>query len=207
MLTIIRGFDVCRALAMRYPKRCLAVHTTNPVFAAPTVKKKPLLWIKYQLAKLTQAKVPALSFGYLPSELITEPVAQTQSAPGGRPLGPAMHQLFSLRPQTLAFSLCDSPVGLLAVLLDLVATQGSASSLTARPISPFLDPGELEMQDREYEAAGHERTRSGKTAMASQNGGTGETVLKDRRPWSPSDILNWTMMYVACPCSAVVFES
>jgi pimeloyl-ACP methyl ester carboxylesterase len=180
------GFDVARALAVKEPKRVLGVHTWNPTFSAPTVKGQLMGWVKWQVAKLTGARFPSLSFGYLPSE-VAVPTAQDQSTAGGRPLGPAMHRLFSLRPQTLAFSLCDSPIGLLAVLLDLVATQGSGSSVNARPRSPFLDPGELEMQDREYEAARNEHVRSDNTVKASQGGTT----------WSSTDILNWTMMYVA----------
>ncbi|KZM28679.1 hypothetical protein ST47_g174 [Ascochyta rabiei] len=55
------GFEICRALAIREPKRCLAVHTCNPQFNAPTVKDQPLLWVKWHLARLTKAK-------YLPSD-------------------------------------------------------------------------------------------------------------------------------------------
>lgn len=172
---------------MREPERCLAVHTCNPVFSAPVARKQPLLWAKWQLAKLTRAKYTALSFGYLPSELAA-PTQEAQSTSNGQPLGPTMHQLFSLRPQTLAYSLCDSPVGLLAVLLDLVATQGPGSILNSRPRSPFLDPGELEMQDRERGGAGHERVRSDETVKAPH------AVGAERRTWSPMDILDWTMM-------------
>lgn len=206
-LTVPRGFRICHALAMRYPKKCLAVHTTNPVFAAPTMKRRPMLWLKYQLARLTKAKYPTTSFGYLPSEVNSVLTTQTDTAPGGRLVGTAMHQLFSLRPQTLAFSLCDSPVGLLAVMLDLVSTRNLGSSMNPRPRSPFLDPGELEMQDRECEAAGHERVRSDETVKASHNGGRGEDKLGDRRSWSSRDVLNWTMMYVACTFSAAITDT
>ncbi|KAF2626283.1 alpha/beta-hydrolase [Macroventuria anomochaeta] len=150
------GFDVARALAVRESERVLGVFTWNPVFCAPTVRGKPWEWVKWHLARLTGARWASLSFGYVPSE-VDLPAVQGRGTVGGWPLGPVMHQLFSMRPQTLAFSLCDSPVGLLAVLLDLVATQGPGPLLSIRPRSPFLDPGELEMQDREYEAAGHER--------------------------------------------------
>ena len=179
------GFDVARALAIRVCERVVGVHTWNPQFEEPRVKGQVRAWVKWQVARLTGARWGAMSFGYVPSE-VAAPADKSQSTAVGRPLGPTMHQLFSLRPQTLAFSLCDSPVGLLAVLLDLVATQGTGSSLNARPRSPFLDPGELEMQDREYEAAGHERVRSDDTVKASQSGAS----------WSPTDILDWTMMYV-----------
>lgn len=188
------GFDIAKALAMRDKERVLGVHTWNPMFGEPKVREQPLLWAKWRLARLTKARWTALSFGYTPAEVVDRAVQEKDTA-AGRPMGPVMHQLFSLRPQTLAFSLCDSPVGLLAVLLDLIATQGPGSTLSARPRSPFLDPGELEMQGREYEAAGHERVRSDDTVKASQNGGTGgEIAPAERRSWSPTDILSWTMM-------------
>lgn len=187
------GFEVAKALAAKEPRRVLGLHTWNPVFAAPAIKTQPAAWVKWQLAKIIKARHPAVSFGYTPSEVAAPALLQDQSATVGRPLGPAMHQLFSLRPQTLAFSLCDSPVGLLAVLLDLVATQGPAAFLAVRPRSPFLDPGELEMQDRDYEAAGHERVRSDETVKA-PNRSVDESVKCGSRAWSPTDILNWTMM-------------
>ncbi|KAF1928294.1 alpha/beta-hydrolase [Didymella exigua CBS 183.55] len=186
------GFEVAKALALTEPGRVLGLHTWNPVFTAPAMRSQPTAWTKWQLARFTKARYPAVSFGYTPSEVTTSELLDQPTAIG-RPLGPAMHQLFSLRPQTLAFSLCDSPAGLLAVLLDLIATQGPASPLAVRPRSPFLDPGELEIQDREYEAAGHECVRSDHTARASLNGGAGKTA-GERRAWSPTDVLNWTMM-------------
>lgn len=177
------GFDLARALAGREPEKVLGVHTWNPRFEQPRLTKQFGAWAKWQVARLTGTRWAALSFGYVPSEVAASK-EHDQTTSVEKPLGLAMHQLCSLRPQTLAYSLCDSPVGLLAVLLDLVATQGAGSSPNARPRSPFLDPGELEMQDREYEAAGHERVRSDDTVKASSNG----------ESWTPTDILNWTMM-------------
>lgn len=198
------GFDVARALAVREPARVKGVFTWNPMFREPTLGEDWRAWVKWQIARVTGARYPRLSCGYTPSEVGQATEREENMKAGrpdkekkGRPLGPAMHQLFSLRPQTLAFSMCDSPVGLLAILLDLIATQGPASALAVRPRSPFLDPGELEMQDREYEAAGHERVRSDDTVKAGSNGRAGaESQLNERRVWTPTDILNWTMMYV-----------
>lgn len=185
------GFEVARTLARREPGRCRGVYTWNPVFRAPDLTRDMRAWAKWQVARATRARYPRLAFGYTPAEVGQRCAAV---AAEGRPLGPMVHQLFSMRPQTLAFSLCDSPVGLLAVLLDLVATQGPASSIGVRPRSPFLDPGELEMQDREYEAAGHERVRFDDAVKADQNGGAAESARAQRRPWTLTDILNWTMM-------------
>ncbi|KAF2851918.1 alpha/beta-hydrolase [Plenodomus tracheiphilus IPT5] len=147
------GFSICRALALDYPTHCLAVHTSNPSFPAPSLKKSKLRYVRYRIAKLTKAKIPMLSFGYTPTELYTPPNTR---GPGDindalqlhRPLGPTLHHLYSLRPQTLAFSLCDSPVGLLAALLDVIHTREVVQDpLASRSISPFLSPVELEMQE------------------------------------------------------------
>lgn len=188
------GFEVARALAVREKKRVRAVFTWNPVFERPRVRAHVGAWAKWQIARFTGAKWTVLSFGYVPAEVKKETIDNTESKDvRNRPMGPVLHQLLSARPQTLAFSLCDSPVGLLSVLLDVVGVQGTSSSLGARPRSPFLDPEELEIQDREYEAAGHERVRSDDTVKASQNGGT-LGGIHTAHPWSPTDILNWTMM-------------
>lgn len=202
------GFEVARALAMREKSRVRGLFTWNPVFERPQLGKEMGAWMKWQIARVTGAGWPALSFGYVPADVQDSEVkkAQGEDAMLSRPMGPVLHQLLSARPQTLAFSLCDSPVGLLAVLLDLVGTQGAGSPLGGRPRSPFLDPDELEMQDREYEAAGHERVRSDDTVKASQNGGVGgETAITDTQPWSPTDILSWTMMYVFDICFTHVY--
>jgi pimeloyl-ACP methyl ester carboxylesterase len=185
------GFSVARALALAEPDRVRGVFTWNAVFCAPSMQSGFAAWIKWRIARATRARFPLLAFGYTPAEVVDTGGGWEEER--GRPLGPVVQQLFSSRPQTLAFSLCDSPVGLLAVLLDLVATQRPTSSLAGRPRSPFLDPGELEMQDREYEAAGHERVRSDDTVKAS-NGGASDDASSSRRSWSPTDILNWTMM-------------
>lgn len=148
-----RGFSICRALAFNHPTRCLAVHTSNPSFPAPSFKRSRIAYLKYRVTKLTKAKIPMLSFGYTPSEISTPRSAQTSGTIKDalqlqRPLGPTLHHLYSLRPQTLAFSLCDSPMGLLAALLDVLHTREVVHDpLASRPISPFLSPVELEMQE------------------------------------------------------------
>jgi hypothetical protein len=195
------GFQVARALALKQGKGVVkGVFTWNPLFERPELGRGVKTWVQWQVARVTGAKWPSLSFGYVPSELQESGQNKTkgkdtkkEDVTAARLLGPVLHQLLSARPQTLAFSLCDSPVGLLAVLLDVIGVQGAGPSLGARPRSPFLDPEELELQDREYAAAGHERMRSDVTVKASQNGVGAQLSTQ---PWSPTDILNWTMMYV-----------
>lgn len=165
-------------------------------------------YLKYKLAKLTKAKIPLLSFGYLPTEVQAKPAEPTEDIKDAlqlhRPLGPALHQLYSLRPQTLAFSLCDSPVGLLAALLDVIHTrEPSHEALTSRSVSPFLSLVELEMQEANRGYAGvmvdiqeeDEEVCSTSTVRPAQTPGPGQGDAESRSYiWSPTEILNFTML-------------
>jgi hypothetical protein len=193
-----RGFSICRALAQRHPDHCLAVHTANPSFAKPTVKRSAMAFLKYKIAKVTKGKLPLLSFGYLPTELESRsqaehPSTTHESLYSDRQLGPTLHRLYSLRPQTLSFSLCDSPVGLLAALLDVIHTRVPAGSpLSSRSRSPFLSPVELEMQDNSLPR--HERIHSGSTDRPYPMSPGGNDREAKNYTWTPTEILNWTMM-------------
>lgn len=193
-----RGFSICRALAQQHPSHCLAVHTANPSFAKPTAKRTTMAFLKYNFAKLTKGKLPLLSFGYLPAELELRRANEDPSIPQNpfhpkQPLGTALHQLYSLRPQTLSFSLCDSPVGLLAGLLDVIHTRAPSSSpLTSRSRSPFLSPTELEVNNQAH--PGHDGSHL--SPVERPHGTTTREDGSEARghTWTPTEILNWTMM-------------
>ncbi|KAF1834099.1 alpha/beta-hydrolase [Decorospora gaudefroyi] len=185
------GFGICRVLALQYPQHCIAVHTANPAFNEPTYNRGPIHYLKYSVAKLTQAKTPWLSFGYVPSEVQTPDTSKDTAAKtkmyGGEALGPTLPRLYSLRPQTLAFSLCDSPVGLLAALLDVIHTRNvPPRPLSQRSRSPFLSPVELGMQDEQED--GDDEIPVGSRAINSHNG-DGRCYM-----WSPTEVLNFTML-------------
>jgi hypothetical protein len=198
-----RGFSICRALAMQFPDHCRAVHTANPAFEKPSRKKGVGAWMKYRVAKMTKGKWPALSFGYLPTELQervkdNDEVETHGSMYSDRPHGLTLHRLYSLRPQTLSFSLCDSPVGLLAALLDVIHTRvPSGSPLTSRSQSPFLSPVELEMEMQ----GANQNQNLGRldpiVERASEDDDSRNAEMdRDKRKytWTPTDILNWVMM-------------
>jgi hypothetical protein len=99
------------------------------------------------------------------------------------PLAPTLHRLYSLRPQTLAFSLCDSPVGLLAALLDVIHTRDLPMRPgTARSRSPFMSPVELGIWDEHDEEE--------------ENEGMRNWVGRDgkRYTWTSTELLNFTML-------------
>lgn len=77
-LTRLRGFSICRALALQNPQYCLAVHTTNPSFVKPTYKRGPLVYAKYRIAQLTRAKIAFLSLATRPQKFKETPNRSTQ---------------------------------------------------------------------------------------------------------------------------------
>jgi hypothetical protein len=206
-----RGFAICRALAMGYPERCRAVHTANPWFAEPKRKQGVAKYLKWKVAKVTRGKVPALNFGYLPDEVAAVKrqgsSSGTEESYSDRPLDltQTLHRLYSLRPQTLSFSLCDSPVGLLAALLDVIHTRVPAGEeMGSRSRSPFLSPVEMEMEMEMQEGVRHGE-------------GAPERSVKEREQedrnyvWSPtcSGYLVSFILYavnVAVACCVVVWE-
>ncbi|OMP85233.1 Juvenile hormone epoxide hydrolase [Diplodia seriata] len=154
-----RGFTVCRALALQHgPDSCVAIHAANPAsfFLPPSLQNTPLEWLKYQLARMTGARISGLSFDYVPADF--DNVSRPAAAIGGKTKvvdeetagQPELHMngeptsngdvdmgettCTASRPQTLAFALCDSPVGLLAHTLDVLGpclAMGRAGYLSA----------------------------------------------------------------------------
>jgi hypothetical protein len=141
-----------------------------------------------------------VNFGYVPKELESQPQdidTHKESLYSDRPLGSALHRLYSLRPQTFSYSLCDSPVGLLAALLDVIHTRAPSNSpLTSRSRSPFLSPIELEMQDSNQDQSNtNKRIPSGSAERPEHPMSPRQSEVEARNyTWSPTEILNWTMM-------------
>jgi hypothetical protein len=198
-----RGFNICRALALGHAQNCVAVHTANPSFLEPTLKRCPMVYLKHRIARWTRAR--CLSFGYTPSEVQDHPVPSVSTTPkhaashDHNPVGPTLAPLYALRPQTLSFSLCDSPIGLLAGLLDVIHTRQpptSTSPVTSRSRSPFLSPVELEMEEAQGACAGNQdEIQPGPTRQATPPFSPRETELNARiYTWSPTEVLNWTML-------------
>ncbi|KAF2021294.1 alpha/beta-hydrolase [Aaosphaeria arxii CBS 175.79] len=198
------GFNICRAVAINHPRHCLAVHTCNPAFAEPNFKRSPSAWAKYRVAKWTKARIAALSFGYVPSELLPTETADSWDqgnhpssllgSSNSRGGGATLTSLYALRPQTLAFSLCDSPIGLLACLLDIIHRRTPSDSHPApRSRSPFLSPSELELQDGEaHSAANGSHTPTDRTTERTHHDDS--DLLTKTSSWSPTEMLNWTML-------------
>lgn len=133
MLTFDRGFKICRAIALRHPQSCIAIHTVGPEVPAPRFGSFTFSWLKYHLARLTYTLTGRPGFGYTPEDLsLTGLSLHQQEARGATPpVTPTVLQLQSERPQTISYALTDSPAGLLAYLFDLIRTP---SPTTARQV-------------------------------------------------------------------------
>jgi hypothetical protein len=224
---------------MYYPKNIAAVYTSHaPDLPAPQALKHKDAWLKYQIAKITGARFPWLSFGYTSSDFgaaeMTIADAEDESARRARarlserpPLGqqedielggqpapldasnPAQEHGFrttnvlewyasrenvqtistarspsrfpiaavAQRPQTLAYGLCDSPAGLLALVFDALRPTIPPS------IATTLQPPQ---------AGKHRRSA---TIIQRPNPTLPTRASPYSNAFTPADVLNWTMMY------------
>ncbi|KAI9686754.1 MAG: hypothetical protein M1822_002813 [Bathelium mastoideum] len=108
------GFKICRMLALHHQSSCRAIYTNSPDMPLPAFRVAPVTYLKYHIARLTKGRISFLRFGYTLADI---------SASGGRRkqrLSTTPFEDQSFRPQTTAYSLCDSPIGLLANMLDAI---------------------------------------------------------------------------------------
>ncbi|KAL9064467.1 MAG: hypothetical protein Q9157_007817 [Trypethelium eluteriae] len=108
------GFKICRMLALHHQSSCRAIYTNSPDVPPPAPRIAPVAYLKYQVARLTRGRIPFLRFGYTPSDILAPSRTQRER------LSNKPFEDQSFRPQTTAHSLCDSPVGLLACMLDAI---------------------------------------------------------------------------------------
>lgn len=112
-------WELANCLATRHASSCLGAHLISPPLAAPTPRDAPWEWTKYTVAKFFRASI----LGYSNDDFTALGHAEPRRAvPSPSQLG--LHHVGVLEPNTLAFALCDSPVGLLALLLKSLRTLG-----------------------------------------------------------------------------------
>jgi len=188
-----RGFKICRLIALGCPESCIAIHTVNPEVPAPRFALHPFSWLRYRLAQLTSGWLRRSSFGYTQGDLLP-PGSSVQTPGPSPPMTPGGHLgvIGSYgRPQTLAYGLCDSPVGLLAYILDLIQppTYGATSqNLGLAPPTAGSSP-----------VMSRSPTSPGSIGTPAYNPSP-EPPQSLELPglstvWTPTAIINWTMLY------------
>ena len=91
------GYAVTRAMALHYPQHCKAVHLNMTMAKEPIQEQFPALYQKLQQTPLTDAEKEGLARGQIFGKE-----------------GMGYFILQSTKPQTIGYSITDSPVGLLA---------------------------------------------------------------------------------------------
>ncbi|TCD63168.1 hypothetical protein EIP91_005896 [Steccherinum ochraceum] len=96
------GYCVARSMAYAYgPKHVKAWHTNSPVSGPPTLYDSPLLYLKFMTTPFTAAE----------TESFKRHQAKSYNTGG-------YMEIHRTKPQTIGYSLADSPVGLLAWIYE-----------------------------------------------------------------------------------------
>lgn len=170
----IRGFKIARAIALRHPESCLAVHTVNPDIPAPLYDSPMASGLSSPwLPDMTDLSLCSNAAGMSPHDVgmgAPSPGWQMQQPTAVRPSTPSTPQASMERPQTISYALCDSPSGLLSYILDLIKPP------TTRPASAQPSPSPRPSP----------RPRSSPQEMETQ---------QLARPYTKTAIINWVMMH------------
>lgn len=108
-------WKLAKYLIQNYQRSCIAFHVINPYLTPPSFRKQPLLYLKWRFAKFVNRPV----FGYTVEDLrilrTSAPHAQNLSLLGTNIIDPE-----ALDHQTLGYALCDSPTGMLSLMMTLM---------------------------------------------------------------------------------------
>ncbi|WQF79824.1 Putative epoxide hydrolase, alpha/Beta hydrolase [Colletotrichum destructivum] len=117
-------WKLANRLVTYHPGTCLGAHFINPSLKAPSLKEAPLEWMKWSLAKFFRAPILGYQSEDIRSLDRTEHARQCESAP-------------AVEPNTPSYALCDSPVGLLALVLRVLRVLGTRKEFSAAEIITF----------------------------------------------------------------------
>jgi len=95
------GYFITRCMARDYPKSCKAIHINMAIPSQPTVTEHPVLYAKMQTTPLTDGEKAAIARGEW-----------------FRKEGMGYFGEHATKPQTIGYSMTDSPVGLLAWIYE-----------------------------------------------------------------------------------------
>ncbi|KAL5315692.1 hypothetical protein ACEPPN_016562 [Leptodophora sp. 'Broadleaf-Isolate-01'] len=151
-------YHLLRVMGEEYKDSCLGIHVIEPCVAPPTLSEQPVGWMKFAFARFFHASIwgyekcdfVALRSTQSRSKSRSKSVSRTQtrisSHPsnagdeerpllnrGGRTYG-AVGVLGLREPNTFAYALCDSPVGLLSLVLSALRRRSPGHRLSKMEI-------------------------------------------------------------------------
>ncbi|KAI0167112.1 alpha/beta-hydrolase [Hypoxylon sp. FL1284] len=109
-------FQIANYLATYYMSSCLGTHFISPPLSRPKLREAPVEWAKWSIANLLHAPI----LGYRSedfSALERNGYIRQPKKKASMPAQLGLNQLSLQEPNTLAYSLCDSPTGLLVFVM------------------------------------------------------------------------------------------
>ncbi|KAJ9148297.1 Alpha/beta-hydrolase [Pleurostoma richardsiae] len=134
------------SIATHYPDSCVGSHFISPPIASPKLSEAPWEWTKWSIASFFHAGI----LGYSDDDFSALKQARKPSTPAGPSVGGSvrkkerfstaelgLNRLGLREPNTLAYAMCDSPVGLLVFVLAGLRLLSQRAQFTPDEIITF----------------------------------------------------------------------
>ena len=132
-------YHLVRLVGERFPENCLGVHLIAPPLQQPRLEREPWMWTKFVVAKFFHASI----FGYEAEDFTalreSQNVAKQVQKSGdetstlmrkGAAAYGAVGMVGLREPNTFAYALCDSPVGLLSLVCSALRKKSPQHQLS-----------------------------------------------------------------------------
>ncbi|PHH89251.1 hypothetical protein CDD83_6418 [Cordyceps sp. RAO-2017] len=120
---------VASHLALHHPDSCLGVHFLSPPLSPPQMRDSPLAWAKWKAASIVRSPMLGYSREDLDALRGAEESIRGRSRAPNAPTPLGLGTVGASEPNTLAYALCDSPLGLLLFFLMVLRISGLRGSL------------------------------------------------------------------------------
>lgn len=131
-------WKLVNTLATRYSTSCLGAHFIAPPLSTPKISEAPWEWTKWSIANFFRAGI----LGYDDSDFQALNRTYVPWSVGKRPPTPqqfGLNKLGLTEPNTLAYALCDSPIGLLVFVMKGLRALGPTSNFTPEQVITFTE--------------------------------------------------------------------
>jgi hypothetical protein len=132
-------YQLARLVGERWGANCLGVHLIGPPLERPRLIREPVAWGKFNIAKFFHANV----WGYEEEDWtalreekkMLEKKKQRKSERRGNGVGYGAIGMLGLKePNTLAYALCDSPIGMLSLVFSALRKRNPQHTLNSEEI-------------------------------------------------------------------------
>lgn len=133
-------WKLVNTLATRYPDSCLGTHFISPPLSTPKIHEAPWEWTKWNIANFFRAGILGYDdsdFQALDRTYVSWSLNSSKRPPTPQQFG--LNKLGLREPNTLAYALCDSPIGLLVFVMKGLRALGPQSNFTPEQVITFTE--------------------------------------------------------------------